>query len=94
MEEPHYFTFRSGGSLSERAQNEHARFPSLEERIRAIKCGIEEVQGRTSDHENRGNGTIRPCASEEVTSKNASDKPVDQPVSHCLFWLSFSPLQP
>ena len=93
MEEQRHSTFAASSSCAERPQNEYARFSSLEEGIGTTEYGIEEIQERTYDHQNRGNGTIHPCAGEEVTSKNASDRYVDEQVSPRLFWLSFLPLQ-
>ncbi len=47
-------TFGTGSSLAERAANDSGRTARLEERIAAVKCGSEELQERTVDHENRG----------------------------------------
>ncbi len=44
-------TFGTGSSLAERAANDSGRTSRLEERIAAVKCGSEELQERTVDHE-------------------------------------------
>ena len=57
--------FGTGSSLAERAASDIGRTPRLEERIAAIGCGIEAIQGRASDGKNRGTSADHPCAFEK-----------------------------
>lgn len=47
------------------------RRASLEKRIAGIGRGIEEIQARASDHENRRTWVNRPCAGKQGTPENA-----------------------
>ncbi len=70
-------TVGTGSSLAERAASDTGRTPRLEERIAAIGCGIEAIQGRASGGKNRGTSTSHACTLEEAATENSVDSQLD-----------------
>ncbi len=65
----HSPTLGTGSSLAKRAANDTGRTPRLEERIAAIGCGIEAIQGRAFGGKNRGTSANHPCTFEETAAE-------------------------